>query len=89
MNTKKINVIYYVDVDDNTKWCLCAIPSDKDMRCSSIVTKVANKIIEAFGSFHALIVEHSEDIAKAITHHGFSNLGEYEFGIEEIELIEC
>ena len=29
--TKKVNIIYYVDTNDNTKGAICAIRSDKDM----------------------------------------------------------
>ena len=85
--SKNVKVVYYVDIDDNTKGCLCAIPSDKDMRDSSVVQKVADTIVESgilaqFGGF-------AHNIANAVCHNGFANLAEYEFGVEEIPLIEC
>ena len=36
----KVNIIYYVDTDDNTKGPICAIPSDKDLRDSSVIEKI-------------------------------------------------
>ena len=83
---KNVKVVYYVDIDDNTKGCLCAIPSDKDLRDSSVIQKVADEIKNVFEPIHQLMGEHSYDLAKAVCHHGYSNIFEYEFGIEEIPL---
>ena len=85
--SKKVNIIYYVDVDDNTKGCLCAVPSDKDLRDSSIIQKIAESILES--GILAQFGGYAHDIAKAVCHHGFANLAEYEFGVEEIPLLEC
>ena len=41
MTNKKINIVYYVDTDDNTKGCICAVPFDKDMRNPLIMDKIA------------------------------------------------
>lgn len=89
--SKNIKVVYYVDTDDNTKGCICAIPSDKDMRDSSIVQKVADEIKNVFEPIHQLIGEHSVGLAMAICHHEYADveLYEYKFGVEEIPLIEC
>ena len=86
--TKSVNVIYYVDVDDNTKASLCAIPSDIDMRLPSVIEYIAETISDTFSKFHALIEEHKIEIAKGVAYHKTSNIGEYEFGVEEVTLFE-
>ena len=60
---KNVKVVYYVDIDDNTKGCLCAIPSDKDLRDSSVIQKVADEIKNVFEPIHQLMGEHSVDLA--------------------------
>lgn len=87
--SKNIKVIYYVDTDDDTKGTLCAVPSDKDMRDPKVVDFIANEIKSVFETIHHLMGEHSVEIAKSIAHHEFANMYEYEFGIEEIPLLEC
>jgi hypothetical protein len=87
MTNKSVKVVYYVDVDDNTKGCLCAVPSDKDLRDSSIVQKVADTIVES--GILAQFDGFAHNIANAVCHHGFANLAEYEFGVEEVPLLEC
>ncbi len=87
--TKKVNIIYYVDTDDNTKGSICAIPSDKDLRNSSVIKNVADEIKNVFEPIHHLMGEHSIDLAKAVCYHGYSNIFKYEFGIEEVPLIMC
>lgn len=90
MTTKKnIKVIYYVDLDDDTKNCLCAVPCDKDVRNPDVVDMIAEQIKEVFEPTHSWMGEHSKELAKAIAHHEFANIFEYEFGVEEIPLIEC
>ena len=84
--SKKVNIIYYVDIDDNSKGCLCAVPSNKDLRDSSIIQKIAESILES--GILAQFGGYAHDIAKAVCHHGFANLAEYEFGVEEIPLLE-
>ena len=86
---KEIKVVYYVDTDDNTKGTLCAIPSDKDMRTKEAIEFIAEQINIVFEPIHHLMSEHSKELAKAIAHHEFANMYEYEFGIEEIPLLEC
>ena len=83
----KVNIIYYVDTDDNTKGSICAIPSDKDMRNQLILDKATECLEESgiLGQYNMF----AYDIIKAVTHHGFSNFGEYQFGVEETELLEC
>ena len=87
--SKNVKIVYYVDNDDNTKGYLCAIPSDKDLRDKLIIQKVADEIKSVFEPIHQLMGEHSVDLAKAVCHHGYPNIFEYEFGVEEIPLIEC
>lgn len=87
--SKNVKIVCYVDIKDSTKGCLCAIPSDKDLRDSCIIQKVADEIKSVFEPIHQLIGEHSIDLAKAVCHHGYSNIFEYEFGVEEVPLIEC
>ena len=85
--SKNVNIVCYVDTKDRTKGCLCAVPSDKDLRDSSVIQKVADTIIES--GILAQFSNHAIDIANAVCHHGFSNINEYEFGIEEVPLIMC
>lgn len=87
--SKDIKVVYYVDTDDDTKGTLCAIPSDKDLRDSKIIDFIASEIKKVFEPIHHLMGEHSLEIAKSIAHHEFGDMYEYEFGIEEIPLLEC
>lgn len=81
----KVNIIYYVDTDDNTKGAICAIPSNKDMRSSVVIEKVMCAIIQS--GILAQFSGFAHEIAKAVTHHGFANLNNYQFGVEETELI--
>lgn len=85
--SKNVKVVCYVDTKDSTKGCLCAIPSDKDARKNDVIQKVADCIVES--GLLAQFSAHAIDVAKAVIHHGFSNINEYEFGIEEVPLIEC
>ncbi len=89
MNIKDIKVVYYVDTDDDTKGALCSIPSDKDMRDPKVIAFIASEIKRVFESIHHLMGDHCEELAKAIAHHEFADMYEYEFGIEEIPLLEC
>ena len=87
--TKDIKVVYYVDIDDDTKSILCAIPSDKDMRHQEVVDFIANEIHAAFASICHVTINDSNELAKGIAHHEYASVCEYEFGVEEIPLLEC
>lgn len=87
-NEKKIKIVYYVDVDDNTKGCVCAIPSDKDMRNPKVVEKIANAIEEILSPIHVLIGDLKMELAKGVAFHGYANIYGYEFGIEETNLFD-
>lgn len=84
--TKKVNIVYYVDTNDNTKGAICAIPSDKDMRSWHVIEKVTFAIVES--GILAQFSGFAYEIAKAVLHHGFANLNNYQFGVEETELID-
>lgn len=89
MIEKKVNVIFYVDADDNTKENICAIPSDKDMRDKDIISKIAVEI-ECSGILNNRMNRvdiHS--IASAIAHGYSCEVFEYRFGVDEVPLIEC
>ena len=86
---KKIKVIYYVDTDDDTKGTLCAIPSDKDLRSKEVIEFIRHEIYDVFSPILHIDISDSEEIAKAIAHHEFANIFEYEFGVEEISMFEC
>jgi hypothetical protein len=87
--SKDIKVIYYVDTDDDTKSTICAIPSDKDLRSKEVIEFVAEQIKNVFEAIHHLMGEHSIGLAQSIAHYEYANMYEYEFGIEEIPLLEC
>lgn len=86
---KSVKVVYYVDTEDNTKGCLCAIPSDKDL-CNLDIVELISKEIHSYGFDESLGVCNS--VAWEIAHHGrmvlLSRMGKYEFGVEEVPLIE-
>ena len=86
---KQVKVIYYVDTDDDTKGTICAIPSDKDLRSKEVIEFVAEQIKNVFEPIHHLMGEHSIGLAQSIAHYEYANVYEYEFGIEEIPLLEC
>ena len=86
---KEIKVIYYVDTDDDTKGTLCAIPSDKDLRSKEVIEFIRHEIYGVFSPTLHIGISESEEIAKAIAHHEFANIFEYEFGVEEIPMFEC
>ena len=84
---KKVKIIFYVDIHDNTKGALCAIPSDKDMRNESTISEIADTICDVF-AWDLFVCDNCMNIAKSIAYHEFSACNEYEFGVEEIKLIE-
>ncbi len=84
---EKVKVIYYVDIEDNIKNSLCAIPSDKDIRNSEIINEIADVICDTF-AWDLTICDNCTNISKAIAHHDFASINEYEFGVEEITLIK-
>lgn len=86
--SKNIKVIYYVDVDDNTKGTLCAIPSNIDLREPKAINAIASAIHDS-GILRPYFHDDCEEVAKGIAYHETYAIGEYEFGIEEIPLLEC
>lgn len=87
---KSVKVVYYVDTEDNTKGCLCAIPSDKDL-CNLDIVELIGKEIHSHGFDERRGVCNS--VAWELVRHKravlLSPMGKYEFGIEETPLIEC
>ena len=82
-----IKVLYYVDKDDNTKGSLMAYPSDKDLRFIDIIEKIGQVLHEAnFGEKIGIC----NSVAYELAYHGSAELtcqmGNYEFGWEEVEL---
>ena len=82
-----IKVLYYVDTDDNTKGTLMAYPSDKELRNLETIEKIGQVLHEAnFGDRIGI----SNSVAYELVYHGSAELtcqmGNYEFGWEEIEL---
>lgn len=85
---KKIKVLYYVDINDNTKGCLCAVPSDKDMRSQSVMKKIKEELECAnFGS-HGVCSHITQSIVYTHSASLTCQMGNYEFGIEEVPVIE-
>lgn len=82
-----IKVLYYVDSDDNTKSSLMAFPSDKDLRNMEAIEQIGQVLHEA--KFGDIVICNS--VAWEVAYHGNAELicqmGTYEFGWEEIELI--
>lgn len=85
---KDIKVVYYVDVDDDTKGCLCAIPSDKNMRNNDVVDFIADEIHSILGLICHLTMEDCKELAVSIAYNQFANTHEYEFGVEEIIMFD-
>lgn len=83
-----IKALYYVDSDDNTKSSLMAFPSDKDLRNMEAIEQIGQVLHEAnFGDKIGIC----NSVAWEVVYHGNAELicqmGTYEFGWEEIELI--
>ena len=87
--SKNVNIVYYVDTNDNTKGSICAIPSDKDMSDKDIISKIANEIEESGILNDRMKRTNIHSVAFAIAHGYGCEAFEYEFGVEEIPLIEC
>jgi len=82
-----IKVLYYVDVDDNTKGSLMAFPSDKDLRNLETIEEIGKVLHESnFGEKIGI----SNAVAYELVYHGEAELtcqmGNYTFGWEETEL---
>jgi len=86
---KDIKVVYYVDTDDDVKGTLCAVPSDKDMRSKEVIEFICKEIYVALSPILHISISDCEELAKSIVHHEIADAFEYEFGIEEIPLLEC
>lgn len=84
-----INVIYSVDVDDNSKNTICAIPSGKDLRKKEVIDFIANEILNVYMGVCHLNMDDCKEIAMNIAHHKYASCCEYEFGMEEIPMFEC
>ena len=83
-----IKVLYYVDSGDSTKGSLMAFPSDKDLRNMEAIEQIGQALHEAnFGDKIGV----SNSVAWEVVYNGTAELacqmGNYEFGWEEIELI--
>ena len=83
-----IKVLYYVDSDDNTKGNLMAFPSEKNLRNTETIEQIGQMLYEGhFGDKIGI----SNSVAWDVIYHGDAELicqmGNYEFGWEEIELI--
>lgn len=83
--SKNVKVVCYVDTNCGAKWCICAIPSDKDMRDPSVKLAISNEIKSVFGT-NSMVSIHSNEIASSIVHYKYASMKNYEFGIEEIPL---
>ena len=88
MIEKKINHIYFVDGDDNTKDTICAFEEYIDMRHKDCVSTIAEKLKEVFQG-NVFMREHAKDIAEQIAHYEYAVLDQYEFGVEVITLFGC
>ena len=86
---KEIKVIYYVDTDDDVKTTLCAVPSDKDIRSKEVIEFIRAEIYGALSPILHIGISDCEELAKSIAHYEIAEVFEYEFGIEEIPLLEC
>ena len=82
-----IKVLYYVDSDDNTKGNLMAFPSEKNLRNTETIEQIGQALHEAnLGDKIGV----SNSVAWEVVYNGTAELtcqmGNYEFGWEEIEL---
>ena len=83
-----IKVLYYIDSDDNTKGNLMAFPSEKNLRNTETIEQIGQVLHEAnFGDKIGVY----NSVAWEVVYNGTAELtcqmGNYEFGWEEIELI--
>jgi len=82
-----INIIYFVDTKDNTKSSICAVPNNKDLRDADIVANLTEELKSIFAR-NSLTTIHAHSIALSIARHKYANMGEYEFGVEEVPMFE-
>jgi hypothetical protein len=54
-----------------------------------VIDFIAEQIKSVFEPIHSLMGDHAKELAKAIAYHEFAEIYEYEFGVEEIPLLEC
>ena len=85
--SKSINIIYFVDKTDNTKSSICAVTSDKDLRSVDVVANLTEELKSTF-AHNSLTTIHAHSIALSIAHHKYAEMKEYEFGVEEIPMLE-
>ena len=83
-----IKVLYYVDSDDNTKGNLMAFPSEKNLRNTETIEQIGQALHEANLDDKIGV---SNSVAWEVVYNGTAELtcqmGNYEFGWEEIEFI--
>lgn len=82
-----IKILYYTDLDDNTKGNLMAFPSHKDLRNTKTIEQIGKVLHESnFGDRIGI----SNSVAFELVYHGmaelFCQMGRYGFGWEEVEL---
>lgn len=87
-NNKTIKVLYHVDIDDNTKTPFMAFESDKELRNIEVIEQIGEQIeLHGFGKRGVC-----NSVAWELVHNGSAVLtcimGEYEFGIDEVELFK-
>lgn len=87
MTGKTMKVLYYVDAKDNTKTNFMITDSPKDLRGNRIMAKIAEELESVgFGTKAAC-----ESIVWDLAHNNSAEIvcemGEYEFGIDEVPVL--
>ena len=85
---KTVKIIYYVDIEDNTKGCLCVIPESLFKNSEETRKFIVNEFIQVFGSILDDAARMGTRIAEEILEKGESAFFEYWFGIETVPCLE-
>ena len=85
---KLIKIIYYVDLEDNTKGCLCAIPENMFRNSEKTRKFIANEFSQVFDPIIDNAAQLGDEVAEEILEKGEAELDEYEFGIETVPCLE-
>ena len=84
---KTVNIIYYVDLEDNTKGCVCAIPGEM-FKSEKTRKFIANEFSQVFDSIIDNAAQLGDEVAEEILEKGEAEVNEYGFGMETVPLLE-
>lgn len=82
-----MKVVYFVDTSDNHKDELCVFDPEKYTDKEKLASAI-NKQIESAGFLDSYEdPEGAWEIGRSLAYNGYAQYQEYEFGVEDVELI--